>query len=525
MPYIYGQLLNAQLENSVGAPSSGGTPTGRIYVDTTVPAQVSPKIYNGSAWVPLLVGQTSSLITQTSTAGSTVTVNWANGLYQEVILGGHTTIQFSNPQPGSVHTLLVTQRPTETSATTPWMYNFIFPDQYPRRLPYQQKGAINSSESHVYSWFYSSAVKPAYATVPTNGNMLSVSGTAAVGLVMNPRTNTFFSGQTGTPYYLSIQVVDAGTKLRPDFVGTVPIGTSAVFAAALTCLDVTPEGDALFVGSGTTPYLQGISLDPLGFPSTMSGAIWVNPATLPAGAVQCLAVHPSGSHVVVGHTTTPFMSCYPIFPTSSKAYGTKLANPTTVPAAQVNAVAWSPTGDFLAVASQTSPYIQVYSFDPFTGLSSAPITQPATLPVGGPPGAIGKAIAWHPSGNYIAMGMNASPWIYIVAFNRVSGAFGASSTVTLVGGPAATVSSLQFTPDGNYLVVGNNANAFVFDTSALPTFNGTALTWDNGGLGFGINDICVHPNGEYVGLSIPTAPYFYFTYLPRKAKNYMRMSV
>lgn len=50
MPYMYGQLLNAQLENSVGNPTLGGTPVGRVYNDISNPAASIPKFYNGSAW-------------------------------------------------------------------------------------------------------------------------------------------------------------------------------------------------------------------------------------------------------------------------------------------------------------------------------------------------------------------------------------------------------------------------------------------------------------------------------------------
>lgn len=56
MPYLYGQLLNAQLENSAGNPSAGGTPMGRVYIDTTSASAAAPKFYNGTAWTTFWQG-------------------------------------------------------------------------------------------------------------------------------------------------------------------------------------------------------------------------------------------------------------------------------------------------------------------------------------------------------------------------------------------------------------------------------------------------------------------------------------
>ena len=77
MPHIYGQLLNAQLENSVGDPASGGTAVGRIYIDTTSSTGGVAKYYNGSSFVPF----SSTVMTNNNTA--TATFNTAG--YNETI--------------------------------------------------------------------------------------------------------------------------------------------------------------------------------------------------------------------------------------------------------------------------------------------------------------------------------------------------------------------------------------------------------------------------------------------------------
>ena len=50
MPYIYGQLLNAQIENSTGSPASGGTPSGRMYLDVTSTSNSVPYLHDGTAY-------------------------------------------------------------------------------------------------------------------------------------------------------------------------------------------------------------------------------------------------------------------------------------------------------------------------------------------------------------------------------------------------------------------------------------------------------------------------------------------
>lgn len=64
MAHMYSQLLNAQFENSVGAPTSGGTPLGRIYLDITSTTLAVAKVFNGTSYVnfgaPIMTANTTA---------------------------------------------------------------------------------------------------------------------------------------------------------------------------------------------------------------------------------------------------------------------------------------------------------------------------------------------------------------------------------------------------------------------------------------------------------------------------------
>lgn len=69
---MYGQLLNAQMENSSGNPASGGTPLGRIYIDSSIVSTSHgiPLFYDGTGYVPF--GQALVTLNNTATASFNV---------------------------------------------------------------------------------------------------------------------------------------------------------------------------------------------------------------------------------------------------------------------------------------------------------------------------------------------------------------------------------------------------------------------------------------------------------------------
>lgn len=72
MPYIYGQLLNAQMENSSGNPASGGSPLGRLYIDSGIIGATHgvPFFYDGTQWTQF--GMSQVTLNNTGTASFNV---------------------------------------------------------------------------------------------------------------------------------------------------------------------------------------------------------------------------------------------------------------------------------------------------------------------------------------------------------------------------------------------------------------------------------------------------------------------
>jgi WD40 repeat protein len=197
-----------------------------------------------------------------------------------------------------------------------------------------------------------------------------------------------------------------------------------------------------------------------------------NPGTIPTGVGRSVSWHPSEQAVAVAHTTSPSVSVYPVnLPTTTtgvSGFGTKYANPAILPAGDGASVAFSPMGDFLAVASYSSPFIQVYPFDLSTGFGPK-VADPAVLPTGGPH-TYARIIAWRPQGDWIAMGLPNSPYLYLVPFNRATASFGIPVTLSGSNLPTTAISVVQFSPCGNYLLVGGvggrGLDIYPFDAAA-----------------------------------------------------------
>lgn len=511
---IYGTLESAQFELLSANP--GNTPTGRFYMNITAPAAGVPWIYDGSAWRRIMLGTSnaSGFVTQNSTG--TCTVDWSQGLFQQINLTAHCTIRFINPQAGQNHVLYVVQRVQETGLGTyniPFVYKFDMADQDPKRGNYQPIGCGQSSESQVYTWFYSPGIKAAYVNIPFQAAVpATLPPATCFGIDVSPDGKYVAQGCSTTPFVGVSAFFDGGAQSLLGLRNNV-VPTAAANTANNICYH--PDNWAYFVSSGTSPFIQGYFLDRGAGLTAMA-----NPATLPAGVGQCLAIHPTGAAVGIGHTTTPFMSFYPV---SSAGFGVKYGNPVTLPAAQVNGLAFSPLGNYLAAASQTTPFIQVWPFDLTTGFGTI-LSNPSSLPINGPVGQFGKPIAWRPQSDYIAMAMASAPWLYVVNFNATTGVFG-SSVSTAASTLSATVNCVQFTPDGQYLLVGTSTAPYlyIYDFSLFTI--GAPLTYEASNPTGQVNDIVVHPSGEYVFVSMNVTPFIRTYLLPRKIRNYMKLVV
>ena len=503
---VNGQLEVAQAEQLSSDPSL--LPTGRLWMNIANTAAGLLKVFDGTTVQTIQYQSKTTLFSQNS--GTSCTVDWSKGLYQQVVLTGNAVISFTNPQAGQLHRLVVTQATYNTSGTM-YQFKLNMVDQDPRRGPYQPNGALQPSDNAFYTWYYTAGIRAAYVTMPSSiANPTSLPGTAATGIAISPDGKVIQVGQSGSPYSISYPIFDGGAKaywgLKSIVANTAAVGT-------MVGLDYSPDGNFLFGVSNTTPYLQGWHL---AYPNPNTSTVLGNPVTILAGAGQCIDVHPNANYVAVGHTTTPFMSVYPY---SGNGYGTKIANPGSLPAALVTSIAFSPLGDYLAAASQTSPFIQVWPFNSATGAIGTIAANPTSLPAGGPAGSLGRGIAWRPQGDFIAMASTTSAYVYVVGFNRATGAF--TSTI-LTDAPANTAQCVAWSPDGQYLYVGLSATPYlvIYDFSASSL--ATKLTFDGSNPGQAVNDIVVHPNGELLFLALGASPYVMCYPLATKVRNYLR---
>ncbi len=508
---VLGQLEGAQLEQ-IASASPTPTPTGRMYIDVTTPTVPIPRIYMGSAgWKPINMGQSSAAILQNS--GKACTVDWSTGLVQEVVLTDNATISFSNPVAGATHTLIIVQ----ATSTTIFCFALNMTDQDTHRGAYQPQVPIIYNQNRVYQWVYVSGIKAAITSVPALvAAPVTAAPTLITGMDLSPDGKTLSLGRTSSPFLACYDISESWQAGNNSPFGLQNITTPATLAAQAVGASYGLDGKSIYIVSGTTPFIQGWQTN-----RGIATTVFANPGTLPPAAGRCINIHPSGNFVGVGHTTTPFMSIYPL---TGSGYGTKVTDPVSLPAAAVTALAWSAQGDYLAAASQSSPFIQVWAFtaSPGTGAFGAVSANPGTLPSNGPAGSLGRGIAWRPQGDYIAMANATTPFLYVVPFNRATGAFGTALTVTNI--PAGATTCVAWSPDGQYLIVGCGTTPFlyIYDFGSALLNTNVTLAANPGNQ---VNEIVVRPDGElcYLGLNAGT-PFITAFQMPTKARNYVRIS-
>lgn len=517
---VMGELIKAQMEQIAGATATPAA-RGRFFANITSPLAAVPMFYDGTTWQQLAfqsAASSSTIISQNS--GKACTVDWSTGVTQRVVLTDNAVISFSNPQTDLIHTLIIAQNNTSfvSGACPIYNYRLNMLDQALENetFSYQPTQILPIAKFALYRWVYKANVQTGYATIPSQTYNPQTAPLALItGMDIHPDGDMVLLGGSTTPFanYYPISSFFDGIFQNPFGLRNLIAPTAA--AGATFGMAFSPNRNIVFYCSGTSPFIQGFFLDRK---TGVSTAI-ANPGTLPAGAGNSICVHPSGMFVAIGHATTPFMSVYPV---TGAAYGTKLTDPVSLPPALVTGIAFSPTGDYLAIASRTTPFIKVY---PFTGTTPSGVigtaaTNPSPLPADGPVGQLGKGIAWRPQGDYIAMAMASTPFIYVVPFNRATGAFGTPLTVSGAG-ILAQCNAVQWSPDGQYLiVVGSSPGLYVIDFSAFTI--GTPISFDGSSPGAQINDLAVHPSGDYIILGNNTAQATVYT-LPRKARNYLRI--
>lgn len=525
---VDGLLERAQIEPVTGVPGTANQPTGRVVQDITAPLAALPYFFDGTTWQRLAyysapVVPSVTFISQNS--GTACTVDWSQGLDQQVILTGSCTITFTNPVANARHNLLITQTTTMVSGQKSALYvpRFIMPDQDAHGFQYQPMSPIFPRTSKQFSWLYRAAVKPAYTTIgfpypdPTAPN---IPAGALNGIDIHPSgKGVYISTGAYNPGYMQAPLKDSGFGAYDNVFGNQnPAAINPNTGLAAGAAAYSPDGKYVaWCGSNSgTDFLWYVNE----WGEVQQGGSGGYAVASSTGVGNtAVAWHPNSRYVTFGGAGAAVIDTLPM---SGGIFGTRITAPTTAPAGGIVGLAYSPNGRYLAASVAASPYIQVWVFNDTNGVGTfgAASANPTTLPTGySDQNQWGKGIAWHPSGNYIAMAMNVAPYIYVIPINITTGVFGTRLTISTTMTNKATC--VQFTPDGQYLLVGGLNGLYVYDFSASTV--GTPITFDGANLaGINVTDLVVHPSGEYVICALASAPWVKVFPLPQKIRNYIR---
>lgn len=501
MPQIDGQLKSAQLEEVSGSTTTPASRS-RIFSDISDTTNAKPRFYTGSAWVPIKTGQTAALY-DNGNSGTAITINWSNGLNQKVTLSNNCLISFSNPVSGEDHKLYVIQ-----GESTQYVYKLNMTDQYSARLPYQPVGVAPRVSIIEHVWNYAASTVPALSTLPTFVTQpATLPPSAVIDATWKPDGKSISLVHSTSTFSHEYAISDG----RTAFYGARRALTTALPGPGVSC-EWSPDGAYLAFASTSSTYIR-VHADPY----VSTAAVFSDPGTVPTGAGADVSWHPSGLDLAIAHTTSPFVSVYPF---SSSGFGSKYSNPATLPTGNGQCASFSPMGEYLAVGHTTTPFISVYPWTVSSGFGTK-IADASTLPTGAPvsPG----AVAWRPQGDWIALGTDTSPFMWICPFVRGSSSFGTPpNTSTFSSFLPGTIGSLSFSPCGNYLVAGSSTTPFLvvmtFDSSTGVTGNIT-LTSNPGQV---VQSVEFSPSGEYLLLGLNASPFVMIYPMVRGTKNYLR---
>lgn len=244
---------------------------------------------------------------------------------------------------------------------------------------------------------------------------------------------------SGTSPYVMVYPFDPDTNTFGS-----RISVTKTFAAA-TRVEWSPDGAHLAVGSSTSPYLHvfpfdaeagtfGTVIEPgtaatslpwprwhhaggviaLGTSSNLK-AYSFDGTTLSVVSVSAtshgaatLAWSPDGSAIVYGAASGSGVLAHSL-PFDGAAFGVEQAV-SDYPSAHIpKGFAWSPDSEFLVVATDSSSYVYTY---PYTGSFGTALDAPSPAPA-----AAAYEVAFHPTGDYVALAWNTSPYFYVYEFH------------------------------------------------------------------------------------------------------------
>lgn len=530
--YVYGWLRNAQLENSAGNPTP--VSTGRIYIDTTVPAVSVPQVYDGTNWRVFALNPlgstyaTTAQLTATNVAvataqldaasffdagssGATKTIDWSNGVVQKVLLTANCVFTFTNPIAGRELNLIILQ-----DATVPYFYRL------PAAIHYKHTNVlqplIHPRSQNTLSFVYNSGIMTNNLTISTSfPNPPALPSGVVNSIAISPSGRYVLIGTGITPFIHLYTLVDGP---QGPILGQRAANPATLPTGIVMCVAWAPNEDYVGCANTTTPFCAVYPF----IPGTLAFGVKItNPGTLPAGNGTAIAWTKGGDAIVVGCATTPFIISYPF---ASGTFGTAHTAPVTTPAGTVSSIDFQPihlstlaTNTFIALGMAVTPFIAVYAYTAGAGVG-VKSTDPVTLPAGA--AGSGHSVAWSPQGDYLAHAGANNPFIAVYPVSQ-AGVFGTkvADAATL---PTGAASGLTWTPDGDFLIVAHATTPFMSWYPFVHTGSGSfgvKLTDSASTPPAACVDVAVAPNNEAVFLGSGTTPFVKTHGSVRNAKDYV----
>lgn len=320
-------------------------------------------------------------------------------------------------------------------------------------------------------------------------------------------------GTAGTEAELSVYAVSgSGTSVSMQEQASVSIGNQTVINSA----SWHPSGLYIATGaSNTTPQLNVYSY---------SGADLTSFASLTRGGdVQSVAWHPSGRFLAVGGASSTrgynveIYAFDEITPALVAVYGIKLG--TNAPA---YTLAWDPSGQYLAVGcgglSTGKGALQLYKFNAVQPYNANSFMQKSVVDFGGNKAYV-KALAWSPSGTYLAAGGYPGDTgtnelsLYTVADSTGLTQVTNATIDCSIDGESSYIDALAWDPQEQYLLVGGyNFHAdqnypnktqqillYTFQAGVLTPKKGGLIKYSNDADGY-VSALSWSPSRQYVAV-------------------------
>ena len=259
-----------------------------------------------------------------------------------------------------------------------------------------------------------------------------------------------FSGGLSAACVAMYSVGDGGAITKLPNLPASPVGTSSA-------VRFSPDGKLLVIGHVNSPYVSIYKVNDNNTFTKLS-----NPAQLPTSGVVGVSFSQDGGLLALAHGTAPYVTVYEV---SGGSTFTKLANLSSLPTGGALDVAFSPDGKFLAVGLNTAPYLEIYTVWKnelgsyvITPIPNGGVVTPGSgNPIPGP----GRAVAFSPGGNLLAVGHANSPFMTVFRVTTRTNEGEAQlpgippaetpAFIRIPGGALSAPNDLSFSPNGSII--------------------------------------------------------------------------